>query len=435
MITTDEYIDYDRRADEIFELINNGMTRDQVAKKFNYENIRSMDQLMRRRGYRIVKNKYVKANKEKPSICKLPLRTEKLMDALNKSVKDGTEISEANLNRWGFENRQQLNDHMKAEGVKFDPLNKRYYIVPKGMDDSAISHESDFGPCFANEKIAILKEENRREAEAKKRLADGENKAKASLQSNDGISSSLQTSAGSNGAIQTSFNNNGSVPSSVSTNGALQTSFNNNGSLQSSVSTSGAASSSLNNNGIIKPTVMSSGTIHSQFHGGGNVPSPAINNSSAGSQPSANAQMSTNVQTSTNAKMSSNAQPSQNPSYFSNKNNTRAVAGTYDTSGLGEQSDTPEKMEDFLPFIHFLYNNKNIFDYMVNLKNQGKPFTINIPGKCVQKTFHINYNLACLINRFADEHGMKYKQVIEAAVVEYLNKYGYGDDLYDIINR
>lgn len=435
MITTDEYIDYDRRADEIFELINNGMTRDQVAKKFNYENIRSMDQLMRRRGYRIVKNKYVKASKEKPSICKLPLRTEKLMDALNKSVKDGTEISEANLNRWGFENRQQLNDHMKAEGVKFDPLNKRYYIVPKGMDDSAISHESDFGPCFVDEKLAMLKEENRREAEAKRRLADGENASQVSPQANAGISSSLQTSAGSNGAVQTSFNNNGAVPSSVSTNGAFQTSFNNNSSLQSSVSTSGAASSSLNNNGIIKPTVMSSGTIHSQFHGGGNVPSPAINNSSAGSQPSANAQMSTNVQTSTNAKMSSNAQPSQNPSYFSNKNNTRAVAGTYDTSGLGEQSDTPEKMEDFLPFIHFLYNNKNIFDYMVNLKNQGKPFTINIPGKCVQKTFHINYNLACLINRFADEHGMKYKQVIEAAVVEYLNKFGYGDDLYDIINR
>lgn len=87
MITTDEYIDYDRRADEIFELINNGMTRDQVAKKFNYENIRSMDQLMRRRGYRVVKNKYVKAGKEKPSICKLPLRTEKLMDALKNPLR------------------------------------------------------------------------------------------------------------------------------------------------------------------------------------------------------------------------------------------------------------------------------------------------------------------------------------------------------------
>lgn len=415
MITTDEYIDYDRRADEIFELINNGMTRDQVAKKFNYENIRSMDQLMRRRGYRVIKNKYVKADKEKPAVCKLPLRTEKLMDALNKSVKDGTEISDATLIRWGFQTRQQLNDYMKSEGVKFDPLNKRYYILPKNMDDSATSYESDFGPCNANEKIAMLKEENRKEAESKRRLDAGENASQVIPQANAGMSSFLQALAGSNGAVQTSFNNNGSVTSSVNTNGALQRSF--------------------NNNGIIKPTVMSSGTIHSQFHGGGNVPSPAIINSSAGNQPSANAQMSTNAQTSVNAQISANAQTSSNPSYFSNKNNTRAVAGTYDTSGLGEQSDTPEKMEDFLPFIHFLYNNKNIFDYMVNLKNQGKPFTINIPGKCVQKTFHINYNLACLINRFADEHGMKYKQVIEAAVVEYLNKFGYGDDLYEIINR
>ena len=87
MITTDEYIDYDRRADEIFELINNGMSRDQVAKKFNYENIRSMDQLMRRRGYRVVKNKYVKADKEKPAVCKLPLRTEKLMRCTERDLK------------------------------------------------------------------------------------------------------------------------------------------------------------------------------------------------------------------------------------------------------------------------------------------------------------------------------------------------------------
>ena len=48
-----------------------------------------------------------------------------------------------------------------------------------------------------------------------------------------------------------------------------------------------------------------------------------------------------------------------------------------------------------------------------------------VTGKCVQKTFHLNRNLACLINEFADEHGMRHKQVVEAAVVEYLEKYGY----------
>lgn len=337
MITTDEYIDYDRRAEEIFDLINNGMTRDQVAKKFNYENIRSMDQLMRRRGYRIVNNKYVKADKEKPAVCKLPLRTEKLMDALNKSVKDGTEISDTTLIRWGFQTRQQLNDYMRSEGVKFDPLNKRYYILPKNMDDSATSYESDFGPCNANERIAMLKEENRKEAEAKRRLADVENASQVSPQAQ--------------------LNSNGTVP------------------------------------------------VHITNHGDDG-----------------------------NRTVNEN-QTSTHPIHTSNEKSSQDNDLPYDSLITGEQSDLPEKIEDFFPFINFLYNNKSIFDYMIRIKNEGKPFSITIPGKCVQKTFHINFNLACLINRFADEHGMKYKQVVEAAVVEYLNKYGYGDVLYEIINR
>lgn len=367
MTTTDEYIDYDRRADEIFDLINNGMTRDQVAKKFNYENIRSMDQLMRRRGYRIIKNKYVKADKEKPAVCKIPLRTEKLMDALNKSVKDGTEISDATLIRWGFQTRQQLNDYMKSEGVKFDPLNKRYYILPKNMDDSATSYESDFGPCNLDEKISILKEENRKEAEAKKCVIPDENASQVSPQANAVMSANSQKSSSSNRAFQTLFNNKRIIPSQVNSNGTVPM------------------------------------HITNQCEDGNQT----VNNNQTGNQ----------------------------PNYTSNENSTQDNDLTYDSLTSGEQSDTSEKIEDFIPFINFLYNNKSIFDYMIRIKNEGKPFSINIPGKCVQKTFHINFNLACLINRFADEHGMKYKQVIEAAVVEYLNKYGYGDDLYEIINR
>lgn len=363
MVTTDEYIDYDRRADEIFDLINNGMTRDQVAKKFNYENIRSMDQLMRRRGYRIVKNKYVKADKEKPAVCKIPLRTEKLMDALNKSVKDGTEISDATLIKWGFQTRQQLNDYMKSEGVKFDPLNKRYYILPKNMDDSATSYESDFGPCNLDEKISILKEENRKEAEAKKCVIPVENAMQVSPQTNAGMSANFQKSSSSNRAFQTLFNNKRNIQSQFNSNGT-----------------------------------------------------------------------DTNQGDDVNHTVNEN-QTSTHPNHTSNENNTQDNDLTNDSLIAGEQSDLPEKIEDFIPFINFLYNNKSIFDYMIRIKNEGKPFSITIPGKCVQKTFHINFNLACLINRFADEHGMKYKQVIEAAVVEYLNKYGYGDDLYEIINR
>lgn len=242
------YVEYDRRADEIYSLINNGMSREQVANRFNYDNIRSMDQLMRRRGYRVVNNRYVKEEKQKV-VCKISARTEKIMDALNKAIKNGEEPTDIEIRRWGFEDRQNLNSYLKEEGVNYDPLNKIYYIVSK--------------------------EEGNTE--------------------------------------------------------------------------------SLN--------------------------------------------LQTHVQTSPNL------------------------------------SGVPEKVSDFLPFLRFLYDNKEIFDNMIKDNRELKPHIVNIPGKCIQKTFHINRNLAYLINNFADENSMRYKQVVEAAVVEYLEKYGYFKQIGEIKHR
>ena len=38
-------------------------------------------------------------------------------------------IDEKQLERWGFHTRQQLNDFMKEEGIKYDPINQIYHIV------------------------------------------------------------------------------------------------------------------------------------------------------------------------------------------------------------------------------------------------------------------------------------------------------------------
>ena len=75
--------------------------------------------------------------------------------------------------------------------------------------------------------------------------------------------------------------------------------------------------------------------------------------------------------------MSSNAQPSQNPRYFSNKNNTRAVAGTYDTSGLGESVRTLILQENLL--------NEEELDYILDPVNMTEP---GISGKdFIQRQF------------------------------------------------
>lgn len=245
---TETYVDYDRRANDIYENIGKGMTREQVAKQYGYENVRSMDQLMRRRGYKVVNGKYIKEEKKR-ELCVVSLRSEKLMDALNAITQSGGTVTDKQLERWGFDTRKQLFDFMRNEGIKFDPINRCYNIVPK------------------------------------------------------------EQSAAQNGQ-------------------------------------------------------------------------PAV-------------------------------QVTESPML----------------------TETPTKIEDYLPFLAFLYENKAIFDDMVKDKANNKPPVVNIPGKSHQKTFHINSNLACLINQFADEHGIKYKNVIEAAAMQYLEKYGYADRVQEILHR
>ena len=247
-MATETYIDYERRANEIFKNIEKGMTREQVAKKYGYENVRSMDQLMRRRGYKVCDGKYVKEEKKR-ELCVVSPRSEKLMNALNAITQSGGSINEKQLERWGFDTRQQLNDFMKEEGIKYDPINQLYHIVTKEQEVSKENYQT-----IQETKIPVLPE-------------------------------------------------------------------------------------------------------------------------------------------------------------------------------------TPEKVEDYLPFLEFLYDNKAIFDDMVKDKAENKPPVLNIPGKCHQKTFHINSNLACLINQFADERGIRYKNVIETAVIQYLEKYGYADKVAQILHR
>lgn len=282
MTFNDSYIDYDKRSDEIYALVNNGMSRDAVAKKFNYSNIRSMDQLMRRRGYKIINNKYVKEDNH-PSICTVSAKTERLMYKLNEAAKEKKELTETQLRNWGFENRQQLNDYLKEEGVKFDPINKIYYAVPK-------------------------------------------------------------------------IRNNGTPASSQYSS---------------------------------SPYYNSSGTFQS-----------------------ADARLTSS--------QSSEFQPSASQSHISK---------------TPELSSEPKNISDFFPFIQFLYDNKYIFDNIIREKSEGTPQTFNIPGKCVQKTFNLNCHLATLINNFADEHCLRHKQVIESAVVEYLEKYGYIKQVEGILHR
>ena len=295
---------YDKMAEEIYTLVNKGMTREQAAVKFNYENIRSMDQLMRRRGYKVFNNKYVKDERNN-KICVISVKAERIMNELNKAEREKIEITGTQLHRWGFDSRQQLNDYMRKEGVGFDPINKQYYVVP--TNELARSHD-----ILCNKQHT---ESNNAQLSSKENLANG---------------------------------------------------------------TLSETSDTLQKN---------------------NVQSKSIVSESSQYTVSANEQIHKDV-----------------------KSDALQMLEKPDAS---EHTEVPHDISDLLPFIQFLYNHRDVFNDMIQEKNEFKPHTVTIPGKCVQKTFHLNRNLACLINEFADEHGMRHKQVVEAAVVEYLEKYGY----------
>lgn len=139
-----DYIDYEKRIEQVLARMKSGETRDEIASSLGYANTRSLDALLRRRGYIVQNGKYVK----KPSSMNstdhlgLPLKAEKIANEISQYREAGLDLPSNFAIEHGFQSQMEMQQYLKSAGLKFDNKSKIY--VPDVKNDAELKPEQTF---------------------------------------------------------------------------------------------------------------------------------------------------------------------------------------------------------------------------------------------------------------------------------------------------
>ncbi len=104
------------------------------------------------------------------------------------------------------------------------------------------------------------------------------------------------------------------------------------------------------------------------------------------------------------------------------------------------QADVPRPSEDgtyrqnvdgigpYLPLLDFLFENEGALRRLLSAESDpGLIPRYTVPGVSSTKSFFMSTLLAQLITDFSEEKGIPQRAILEAALIEYLRQYGFGD--------
>lgn len=81
-----------------------------------------------------------------------------------------------------------------------------------------------------------------------------------------------------------------------------------------------------------------------------------------------------------------------------------------------------------LPLLDFLLENEGALRCLLSAESDpGLIPRYTVPGVSSPKTFYISTLLAQLITDFSEEKGIPQRAILEAALIDYLRQYGFGD--------
>ena len=106
-------------------------------------------------------------------------------------------------------------------------------------------------------------------------------------------------------------------------------------------------------------------------------------------------------------------------------------------------SNTPEKQakkeevkqepEQFEALLQYLAANEDKLKILLSGEQNLKPLLYPIKGKRATKTVFIAEKLQCLINEYCIDKELKIGDLVECAVIQYLNQNGYAEKLEAIL--
>jgi len=96
----------------------------------------------------------------------------------------------------------------------------------------------------------------------------------------------------------------------------------------------------------------------------------------------------------------------------------------------------PESIEEYIPFIRFIYEKRDdIYQLLTGVKEDGKIPRYALPGLVRTKAIYMNDMISRLTAEFSKEKNITQREIVEGALVEYLQKYGYKVEIEALIKN
>ena len=95
-----------------------------------------------------------------------------------------------------------------------------------------------------------------------------------------------------------------------------------------------------------------------------------------------------------------------------------------------------EGMEAYLPFVRFLYEKRDeVYQLLSGTKEDGKIPRYALPGLVRTKAIYMSDMIAKLTGEFSREKNVTQREIMEAALVEYLQKYGFKQEIESLLKN
>ena len=97
---------------------------------------------------------------------------------------------------------------------------------------------------------------------------------------------------------------------------------------------------------------------------------------------------------------------------------------------------SPEGLGEYLPFLRFLYENRDgLYQLLTGTRDDGIIPRYAVPGEVRTKAIYMSDVIAKLAGEFSREKKVALREVMEGALIEYLQKYGFKREVETLLRN
>ncbi len=94
------------------------------------------------------------------------------------------------------------------------------------------------------------------------------------------------------------------------------------------------------------------------------------------------------------------------------------------------------EVEEFMPFIRFLHDRReDVYRLLTGVREDGKIPRYAIPGRARTKAIYMSEQVAGMMAEFSQEKNVTQREIVETALVEYLQRYGFKQEVEALLQN